>query len=94
MRIMSEITVEHNISLAKLDTLGVDLWPIWTKEVSTFDWTYEQMEVCYILEGEAVVTPKQGEAVTIKDGDYVTFAKGLSCTWEVKSPIRKHYNFK
>jgi uncharacterized cupin superfamily protein len=47
------------------------------------------------LEGEAVVTPKDGgDAVTIKEGDYVSFPKGLSCTWEVKSPIRKHYNFK
>lgn len=92
---MSDITVEHNISLAKLDALGVDLWPVWTKEVSTFDWTYDQIEMCYILEGEAVVTPKKGgNPVTIKEGDYVSFAKGLSCTWEVKSPIRKHYNFK
>ena len=92
---MSEITVEHKISLAKLDTLGVDVWPVWTKEVSTFDWTYDQIEVCYILEGEAVVTPKEGgKAVTIQEGDYVHFPKGLSCTWEVKSPITKHYNFK
>lgn len=91
---MSEITVEHNISLAKLDTLGVDVWPVWSKEVSTFDWTYEQAEVCYILEGEAVVTPKDGEPVTIEEGDYVIFPAGMSCTWEVKSPIRKHYNFK
>ena len=95
MSIMSEITVEHNISLAKLDALSVDMWPVWTKEVSTFDWTYDQIEVCYILEGEAVVTPKEGgDAVTIKEGDYVSFPKGLSCTWDVKSPIRKHYNFK
>ena len=91
---MSEINVEHNISLAKLDTLGVDVWPVWTKEVATFDWTYDQTEVCYVLEGEAIVTPKQGNAVTIKEGDYVVFPKGLSCTWEVKTPFRKHYNFK
>lgn len=91
---MSEITVEKNISLAKLDTLGVDVWPVWSKEVSTFDWKYDQTEVCYILEGECVVTPKDGEPVSIEEGDYVIFPAGMSCTWEVKSPIRKHYNFK
>jgi len=88
---MSDITVEHNASPAKLDQMEVESWPIWEKEISTFDWSYEQNEVCYILEGEAVVTPKGGEPVEINEGDLVTFAKGLSCTWEVKVPVRKHY---
>ena len=88
---MSDITVEHNPSPAKLDQMDVDSWPIWTKEVSSFDWTYDQNEVCYILEGEAVVTPNGGEPVEITEGDLVTFAQGMSCVWEVKVPIRKHY---
>jgi uncharacterized cupin superfamily protein len=91
---MDQITVEKNISGAKLDAMGVDAWPVWTKEVSTFDWHYDQTEVCYILEGEVVVTPDGGEPVTIEEGDFVTFPKGMSCTWEVKTPIRKHYTFK
>jgi len=24
----------------------------------------------------------------------VTFPEGVKCTWHVKKPIRKHYNFK
>ena len=27
-------------------------------------------------------------------GDFVTFPKGLSCIWDIKAPVRKHYNFK
>ena len=77
-----------------LETRGVDSWPIWEKEVSTFDWKYDQTEVCYVLEGEVVVTPKGGEPVTIQEGDLVTFPAGMECLWEIKSPIRKHYNFK
>lgn len=91
---MPDITVERKISLAKLDAMGVDVWPVWSKEISTFDWTYDQTEECYVLEGEAVVTPTGGEPVTIQEGDFVNFPAGLSCVWEVKSPIRKHYNFK
>jgi uncharacterized cupin superfamily protein len=91
---MEKITVERNISLAKLDAMGVDAWPVWTKEVSKFDWKYEQTEVCYILEGEAIVTPEDGEPMTINEGDFVTFTAGLSCVWEVTVPIKKHYTFK
>ena len=91
---MSEITIEHAVSPVKLDTMGVDGWPIWTKEKSTFDWHYDQEEVCYILEGEAIVTPDDGEAVTIRRGDLVRFPAGLSCTWQITEAIEKHYIFK
>ena len=81
-------------SVAKLDAMAVDSWPIWSKEVSKFPWTYDQTEVCYILEGEVIVTPDDGEPVTIMAGDLVTFPAGMSCTWEIKEDIRKHYLFK
>lgn len=91
---MNEITIEHNVTPVKLDILAVDRWPIWSKQVSVFDWVYDQAETCYILEGEAVVTPSGGSPVTISEGDMVTFAKGLACTWDIKADIRKHYMFK
>lgn len=89
-----EITVEHNVSPAKLDAMNVDSWPIWTKEVSKFDWSYDQTEVCYILAGEVFVTPTGSEPVHIQEGDLVNFPAGMSCVWDIKSPIRKHYLFK
>lgn len=89
---MEPIVWEHKPSPAKLDVLGVDDWPIWEKEVSTFPWTYEEKETCYILEGEVVVTPEGGEPVTLGRGDLVIFPAGLRCTWDIKSPIRKHYD--
>ena len=91
---MNPITIEHNVSPIKLDTMAVDSWPIWEKEVSQFDWHYDQSETCYILEGTAIVTPDGGEAVEITEGDLVTFDKGLSCHWDVREPIKKHYMFK
>ncbi|MBN2746814.1 MAG: cupin domain-containing protein [Bacteroidales bacterium] len=70
----------------------IDRWPIWTKEVSKFPWTYDSREECLILEGEVVVSTERGE-YHIKAGDFVIFHEGVSCRWEIKKPIRKHYNF-
>lgn len=91
--VMDQILIEHNPSPAKLDVIGVYDWPIWTKEVSKFPWTYDEKETCYFLEGEAVVTPEGGEPVHIKTGDLVTFPRGMSCTWDIRAPVRKHYDF-
>ncbi|MFP4055083.1 MAG: cupin domain-containing protein [Phycisphaerae bacterium] len=73
-----------------LQDLGVMEWPIWACEPSTFDWQYDQREVCYLTEGEAVVTAN-GEDISIAAGDLVTFPEGMHCTWTVREPIRKHY---
>ncbi|MFA4984040.1 MAG: cupin domain-containing protein [Candidatus Omnitrophota bacterium] len=78
----------------ELEKLGVFTWPVWTKEASRFPWTYDSTEECYLLEGEVSVETKDGEKVTFGKGDFVSFPKGLSCTWEVRKPVKKHYNFK
>ena len=90
---MDQILIEHNPSEAKLDVMGIYGWPVWSKEVSTFPWSYDRQESCYILEGRVIVTPDGGEPVEIIEGDMVTFPKGMSCTWDIKEDIKKHYNF-
>ena len=89
---MPKITVEKP-SAEKLASLGVSSWPIWTKEVSEFPWSYSSQEIAYILEGEVTVIEKGGEAVSFGAGDLVTFPTGVSCTWQVKKALRKHYHF-
>ena len=88
-----KITVNKNISKDQLQKLGVKEWPIWTKEVSEFPWTYDEEEKCYILEGSVEVTTDEGEKVTINEGDFVSFPKGLSCKWKITKNIKKHYRF-
>ena len=90
---MATIIVEHNPPQARLNELGVTSWSTWSKEVSTFPWSYSEREIAYVLEGEVVVTPKGGEPVSFGKGDLVTFPSGMSCTWEVKKALRKHYQF-
>ncbi len=89
----TETVVEHNPSPAKLEVLGVYDWPIWEKEVSRFPWVYDTNETCYFLAGEVIVTPEGGEPVRFGRGDLVHFPSGLSCTWEIISPVEKHYRF-
>ena len=86
-----KMTVERP-SQQQLTELDVSSWDIWTCEPSTFPWTYSDREVCYILEGDVTVTAA-GQTITFGAGDLVTFPKGLSCTWEVRQPVRKHYRF-
>ena len=88
-----KIKVEKTAEKALRDR-GVFAWPVWTKEVSRFDWTYDETEECYFLEGDVTVETRDGAKVAFGKGDFVTFPKGLSCTWIIKKPVRKHYNFK
>ena len=90
---MSGIKLEHNPSTEKLEQMGVRDWPVWTKEASTFPWTYDSEETCYFLEGDVIVTPDGGAPVHMGIGDLVTFPVGMSCTWEVRRAVRKHYTF-
>ena len=88
---MSDITVVRGPGDSRLNELGVFSWPIWTKESSTFPWSYGEEETCYFLEGDVVVTPEGGEPVRVGKGDLVTFSAGMACTWEIREPVRKHY---
>lgn len=90
---MKTITVEHAPEAERLQELGVSSWPTWSKGVSVFPWTYDESETAYVLEGEVIVTPSSGEPVKFGKGDLVTFPAGMSCTWEVRQPLRKHYRF-
>jgi len=88
-----EIKVQK-LSQEELKKIGVFSWPVWEKEVSRFDWHYDSIEECYFLEGRVTAETKDNKSVSFGKGDFVTFPKGLSCTWVVKEPVRKHYNFK
>ena len=89
----SPISVVRNPPADQLQQLGVVDWPIWSCGVSCFTWTYDEPETCLLLEGDVTVTPDGGEPVRFGAGDLVTFAAGLSCSWDVHSSVRKHYRF-
>ena len=90
---MDEIIIKK-LSQEEIDKIGLKLWPIWEKEISRFEWYYDDIEECYILEGKVTVETENGGKVEFGKGDFVTFSKGLSCVWDIKEAVRKHYNFK
>ena len=80
------------VSENEISKKGVFSWPIWSCEMSEFDWEYDDKESCYLLEGEVVVSTSL-ETVKFSSGDFVVFPKGLKCRWKVIKPVRKHYSF-
>ncbi len=78
----------------EMEKQGVFSWPIWEKEVSEFDWKYDSVEECFLLEGEVVVETEDGDRFEFGKGDFVRFPKGLACKWDIRKPVKKHYNFK
>jgi len=88
-----DILVEHSVGPMKLEVMGVYDWPVWRKEVSTFDWEYDQQETCYIIRGEFTVTPEGGEPQKFKRGDLIIFPKGMKCVWDITKDVEKHYDF-
>ena len=76
----------------KITEKNILQWPIWTCEVSEFNWEYSDEEACLLLEGEVEVS-SEFETVRFSAGDYVVFPKGLKCRWKVAKPVRKHYSF-
>ena len=94
---MKQQQIVSGIRVEKLDekglkARGVFSWPVWEKNVASFDWTYNSQEECYFLEGKVTIETDAGE-VHIGKGDFVIFPKGLSCFWDVKEAVRKHYRF-
>ena len=69
-------------------------WPTWGCDASRFPWSYSSTETCLLLAGSVVVTPDGGgEPVRLEAGDMATFPAGLSCTWDVRTAVNKHYSF-
>lgn len=71
---------------------GIYDWPIWEKETSTFEWTYDEKEQFYLLEGKIRIRTKDSE-YEVQPGDFVTCPKGLDCEWDVEEYVKKHYHF-
>ena len=81
-----------NLKDKEIEERGIFSWPIWTCEISEFDWEYGDSESCYLLDGKVEVQ-SEFETVQFSAGDFVVFPKGLKCRWRVTSPVRKHYSF-
>ena len=58
------------VKMEDMEKKGVLSWPTWVKEVSRFDWHYDDTEECYLLEGKVVVETGDSERVEFGKGDF------------------------
>lgn len=83
---------KNKLSQSEYEELLIRNWPTWEKEVSRFQYTYDETEECYFLEG--LVTIEYGsERLDIEPFDFVVFPNGLECIWDIKTKVKKHYRF-
>lgn len=67
--------------------------PVWECKPSTFNWYCDSTEENLIIEGEVTVE-YDGKSISFTAGDYVIFPKGLSCIWDIKQTVKRHYSRK
>ena len=88
---MANILIKSPCKASVIIQYGIKSWPIWECEPSNFQWSYDEKEICLIIEGEANIMTKEGESYFIKSGDLVEFPAGLSCEWQIIKSIKKHF---
>jgi len=88
---MTKVIIQR-LTSQEIEERQIKKWPIWEKEVSRFEHSYDGDEECLFLEGEVVIETKDSN-YSISPGDFVIFQDGLKCVWDIKRPVIKHYNF-
>ena len=88
---MAKVIIQR-LTSQEIEERQIHKWPIWEKEVSRFEHNYDGSEECLFLDGEVVIETKVAN-YSISPGDFVIFQDGLQCIWDIKRPVRKHYNF-
>ncbi|HAM98060.1 MAG TPA: cupin [Marinilabiliales bacterium] len=84
--------IVKKLTEAEYRKMGVQNWPIWEKEISLFDWSYDEKEQFFLIEGEVKIKTKEAE-YNVQPGDFVVCPKGLACEWEITKYVKKHYQF-
>jgi uncharacterized cupin superfamily protein len=54
-------------------------------DIATIDLTLDVL-------GIIPLSVPDGQAVTFGAGDMVRFPAGLSCTWDISAPVKKHFH--
>ncbi|QSP95013.1 DUF861 domain-containing protein [Marinobacter salinisoli] len=63
----------------------------WDSQAGEWTISYSEDEFCLILEGESVISDKDGNQKTVKAGDQFVIPAGFEGTWSVPSYCKKIY---
>jgi uncharacterized cupin superfamily protein len=89
---MAQISIQK-LDLEALVKRDVFSWDVWEKEVSTFEYYYDEQESCYFTEGSATIADETGTVYFVTKGDFVVFPKGMRCVWNITEPVKKYFQF-
>ncbi len=64
---------------------------LWRCEPMTFEYEFPGDEIFQVLQGDLLVELHDGESIKLKEGDIVSFNKGLQSTWTVESSFKKFF---
>ena len=63
----------------------------WAATPGTYHATYSAYEFVHLIEGEIIITPDGGEAVTLRPGDAFVIEADFKGVWEITKPVLKHF---
>ena len=64
---------------------------LWRCEPMTFEYEFPGDEIFQILQGNLQVAISDGDIVDLREGDIVSFNKGLKSTWTIQSSFKKFF---
>jgi uncharacterized protein len=65
---------------------------VWECDAGRFQATFSAYgEMIHIVSGELACTGDDGDTFTLRPGDSITFPRGWTGEWDVRSPLRKVY---
>ena len=66
----------------------------WEATPGTYDATYKEYEFVHLLEGHIIITPDDGDPVSVKAGDTFVVESNFSGTWQIIEAVRKYFDVK
>lgn len=70
---------------------GMLLTGLWKHPPATFDYVFPGDETFHVLEGSVKIQVEPGQSIELHPGDIVSFSKGQSSTWTIRTPFKKFF---
>lgn len=64
---------------------------LWEATTGTFAFVFEHWEFFHVISGQLVITPADGEPMTLRAGDALVIEPGFAGRWEIVETMLKHY---
>lgn len=78
--------------LTQINSNGQPMYSgLWRCDPITFDYEFPGDEIFHVLQGELQIELANGDKVNVKEGDVISFNKGIKSTWTIQSSFKKFF---